>query len=81
MIQGMNILRLDLLSSQLQRNSIGIYMRNYYSIYIKPPLNPSKKEKSGSEMRRRNQTIERRRNKPTYPGVTGKRNFKTTAKY
>jgi hypothetical protein len=56
MIQGTNISRPDSSNSQLQRKSIGTCMRSYYSTYIKPPLNPSKR--SRSEMRRENQTID-----------------------
>jgi hypothetical protein len=33
-------------------------MRSYYSTYINPALNPSKRGKSGSEMRKRNQTMD-----------------------
>jgi hypothetical protein len=66
--------------------SIGTCMRNHYSIYIRPPLNPSKKGKSRSEIRKRNQTadqttMERRRNKPAHLGVTRKRSSKITIRY
>jgi hypothetical protein len=61
-------------------------MRNYYSTCIKPPPNPSKNEKSGSEMRKRNQTVDqtnvgKRGNQPAHPRATGKRSSRTTAKY
>jgi hypothetical protein len=61
-------------------------MRSHYTTYIKPPLNPSKKEKSRSEMRIENQAIdqtnrERRGNGPIYSRVTGRRSSKTTARY
>jgi hypothetical protein len=65
--------------------STGICMRSHYSTYIKPPLNPSKRGKRGSEIRKRKQTTDQtnmeRRNQPTYPRVTGKRSSKTTMKY
>jgi hypothetical protein len=79
----MNILRLDLSGSQLQKNSTRICMRSHYSICTKPHLNPSQRRKSGSERRKRNQTNQtnvERRNKPTHPRATGKRSSRTTAK-
>jgi hypothetical protein len=61
-------------------------MRSHYSTYIKPHLNPSKRGKNRSEMRKRNKTtdyttMERGGNQPTYLGVTRKRSSKTTMKY
>jgi hypothetical protein len=82
----MNISRPDSSSLPLQRRSTAICIRSYYSTCIKPPLNPSKRGKNRSKRRNRNQTMdqttmERRGNQPAYPGVTGKRSSKTTAKH
>jgi hypothetical protein len=85
MIQITNILRLDSSGSQLQRKSTGTYMRSHYSLCIKPPLNPSKRGKNGSEMRRRNPTVDqtnmgKRGNQPIHPRVTGRKGSRITAK-
>jgi hypothetical protein len=59
-------------------------MRSHYSTCIKPHLNPSRRGKSGSEMRKRNQTdlinVERR-SQPVHLRATVKRSSKTTVKY
>jgi hypothetical protein len=86
MTRGMNISRPDSLSSQLQRNNIGTCMRSHYSTCIKPPPNPSKREKCESEIRERHQTAGqttkgRRGNQPAHPEVIGKRSSKTTERY
>jgi hypothetical protein len=57
-IQGTNISRLDLSGLQILGKSTGICMRSHYSICIKLPPNPSKKGRSGSEIRKRNQTAD-----------------------
>jgi hypothetical protein len=59
-------------------------MRNHYSTCIKPPLNPSRRGKSRSEMRKRNQTDQinmERRNQPAHPRATGKGSSRTTVKH
>jgi hypothetical protein len=59
-------------------------MSNYDSTYIKPPPNPSRRGKSGSMMRKRNQTDQtnvERRNQPAHPRVTEKRSSKITVKH
>jgi hypothetical protein len=60
-------------------------MRSHYLAYIKPPLNPSKKEKSRSEIRIGNWAIdqinvERRWNQPICPRATRKRSSRITTK-
>jgi hypothetical protein len=85
MIQDTKILRPDLSSSQPPRNSIETCTRSYYLACIKPPLNPSKKGKNGSEIRRRNQTVdqtnvEKRGNQPTHPRVTRRKSSRITVK-
>jgi hypothetical protein len=80
----MNISRPDSSSSQLPRNSTEICMRSHYLAYIKPPLNPSKKEKSESEMRMENQATDQtnveKRNRPMYSRVTRRKSSKITTK-
>jgi hypothetical protein len=85
MIQGINILRPDSSGLQLQRNNTETCMRSHYSTCIKRPLNPNKRRKNGSKMRRRNQTVDqtnvgKRGNQPTHPRVTRRRSSRTTAK-
>jgi hypothetical protein len=80
----MNILRLDLSSLLLQRKNIGTCMRSHYSACIRPPPNPSRRGKNGSEMRKRNKTDQTNgegRNQPAYPRAIRKRSSKTTVKY
>jgi hypothetical protein len=58
-------------------------MRSHYSTCIKPPPNPSKRGKNGSEMMTKNQTDQingERRNQPTHLGATRKRSSKITVK-
>jgi hypothetical protein len=85
MIQGMNILRPDSSGLQPQRNNTETCMRSYCSTCIKPPANLSKKGKSGSKMRKRNQPMDqtnmgKRGNQPTHPRVTGRKSSRTTMK-
>jgi hypothetical protein len=80
----MNISRPDLSNSQPPRNNTETCTRNHYLACIKPPLNPSRRRKGGSETMTRNQTdptnVERR-SQPTHLGVTKKRNSRTTTRY
>jgi hypothetical protein len=56
-------------------------MRSHCSTYTKPQLNPNRRRKSGSKRRKRKQTDQTnmgRRNQPTPPEVTRKRNSRIT---
>jgi hypothetical protein len=56
-------------------------MRSHYLACIKPPQNPNRRRRSGSERRKRNQTDQTNvegRNPPTHPGVTRKESSRIT---
>jgi hypothetical protein len=79
----MNISRPDSSNSQLPRNNTEICMRNHYLACIKPPLNPSRRRKSGSKTMTRSQTDltnEERRHQPRHLGVTRKGNCRITTR-
>jgi hypothetical protein len=84
MIQGMNILRPDSSTSQPPKNSTKTCIKSHYLAYIKYPQYPSKRKKSGSGMRKRNQTDQTnmgRRSQPIDVRVTRKRSSRITARH